>query len=274
MNNQTQPQILLTNDDGINSPGLWAAAEALSTLGFVTVAAPRDQCSSTSRSKPVSSDGVIHESEVEVKGKTWKVYALGGTPAQAVEYGILVIMPRKPDLVVAGINYGENIGSGVTISGTVGAALEGAAFGIPSLAVSMTTEVRHHFTYSDEIDFSVAAHFTSLFARFLLGGSRFDDVHVLNVEVPSSATLTTPWRLARLSRRRYYLPVVPKRIRLGEPSRIEYEADLDVSSLDPDTDTYVLHVLDQISVTPLSFDLTSRVDLTKLEKAIRINLEQ
>jgi 5'-nucleotidase len=273
MDNQPQSQILLTNDDGIKSPGLWAAAEALSVLGFVTVAAPRDQCSSTSRSKPASSDGVIHESEVEVGDKTWKVYAVGGTPAQAVEYGILEIMPRKPDLVVAGINYGENIGTGVTISGTVGAALEGAAFGVPSLAVSIATEVRDHLTYSDEIDFSVAGYFASLFARFLLTDSRFDDVDVLKVEVPSNATPTTPWRLTRLSRSKYYVPVVPKKIQLDVPSRIEYKANSDVNSFDPDSDTYVLHVSDQVSVTPLSLDLTSRVDLTELEKIIRNKLD-
>jgi 5'-nucleotidase len=156
----------------------------------------------------------------------------------------------------------------------VGAALEGAAFGVPSLAVSIATEVRDHLTYSDEIDFSVAAYFTSLFARFLLAGSRFDDVDVLKVEVPSSATRATPWRLTRSSRSKYYLPVVPKRIRLDEPSRIEYKANPDVNSFDPDTDTYVLHVSEQISVTPLSLDLTSRVDLTELDKLIRNKLDQ
>jgi 5'-nucleotidase len=99
-------------------------------------------------------------------------------------------------------------------------------------------------------------------------------VDVIKVEVPSSATLATPWRLTRSSRSRYYIPVVPKKIGLDEPSHIEYKADSDVRSLDPDTDTYVLHVSNQISVTPLSLDLTSRVDLTELEKAIRINLER
>src|SRR4029453_4928554 len=131
-----KPQILLTNDDGILSPGLWAAAASLSQLGFVTVTAPRDQCSGMGRSLPNTSDGIIEEKHVEANGQEWTVYGVGGSPAQTVLYGILVVMKHQPDLVVSGINYGENVASGVTISGTVGAALEGAALGIPSLAVS------------------------------------------------------------------------------------------------------------------------------------------
>jgi len=112
MNVNDKPLILLTNDDGIRSPGLWAAADALSELGFVVVAAPREQSSGYGRSLPNSSDGVIREEEVTVRGKTWKVFAVGGSPAQAVQCGVLEIAPRQPDLVVAGINYGENVGLG------------------------------------------------------------------------------------------------------------------------------------------------------------------
>jgi len=78
------PQILLTNDDGIRSPGLWAAAQALSRLGAVTIAAPREQASGAGRSLPGTSDGLIREETVEVHGQQWKAYAVGGTPAQAV----------------------------------------------------------------------------------------------------------------------------------------------------------------------------------------------
>ena len=158
-------QILLTNDDGIRSPGLWAAAESFSSLGFVTVAAPRDQSSGMGRSLPSTSDGIIKKETVEVGGKSWVVYAVGGTPAQAVQHGVLEIMEDKPDLVVSGINYGENVASGITISGTVGAALEGASFGIPSLAISLQTKAGLHFSHSKEVDFSVAAYFAAYFGR-------------------------------------------------------------------------------------------------------------
>src|SRR6266545_2689248 len=155
----TKPQILLTNDDGILSPGLWAAAASLSRLGFVTVTAPRDQASGMGRSLPNTSDGIIEEKTVQVNGQEWTVYAIGGSPAQTVLYGILDVMKRTPDLVVSGINYGENVASGVTISGTVGAALEGAALGIPSLAVSLEADPKYHLTYSEDVSFLVAAEF-------------------------------------------------------------------------------------------------------------------
>src|SRR5258707_882790 len=130
-------QILLTNDDGIRSPGLWAAASALAALGRVTVAAPREQSSGMGRSLPNTSSGIIQEEKIEVNGQEWKVHAVDGSPAQAVLHAVLEIMPQKPDLVVSGINYGENVGLGVTISGTVGAAMEGASLGFPSLAGSL-----------------------------------------------------------------------------------------------------------------------------------------
>jgi len=126
-------QILLSNDDGIDSPGLWAAAEALDELGYVTVAAPRDHMSATGRGFQKNSDGTIITKKLSVNDKEWDVYAVGGSPSQSVAHGILEIVPRKPDLVVTGINFGENFGTDVTYSGTVGAAIEAASLGIPGL---------------------------------------------------------------------------------------------------------------------------------------------
>ena len=79
-----QRQILLTNDDGIRSPGLWTAARALSELGFVHVVAPRDQFSGAGRSMPITSDGLIEERALQVNGKLWTIFSVGGTPAQTV----------------------------------------------------------------------------------------------------------------------------------------------------------------------------------------------
>ena len=77
-------------------------------------------------------------------------------------------MPQKPDLVVSGINYGENVATGITISGTVGAAMEAASVNIPALAASLETPHDKHLSYDTDVDFSAAAHFTALFARALL----------------------------------------------------------------------------------------------------------
>ncbi len=262
--------VLLTNDDGIRSPGLWAAAEALEALGFVTVVAPREQSTGAGRSMPASSEGRLYEEAVSVNGKRWKVYAADGTPAQAVQHGLLEILPRFPDLLVAGINYGENVGSGVTISGTVGAALEGSSFGIPSLAVSLQTAPEHHRSHSTEVDFSTAAFFAQKFARRLLDLTRPADVDVLKVEIPEGATPQTPWRVTRLSRTRYYLPQRPNRGNLGDKAHIGYQRTIEPDLLEPDSDVRAL-IEGVVSVTPLSLDMTSRVDLSELADRLRQN---
>lgn len=261
----TKPQILLTNDDGIRSPGLWAAAEVLSMLGFVHVVAPRDQFSGAGRSMPSTSDGIITERQVQVNGKTWTVYAVGGTPAQTVQHAILEIMSEPPALVVSGINYGENVGSGITVSGTVGAALEAAALGYPALAVSLETAQEHHLSYSEEVDFAVAAHFTSLFARILLDKKMPPDVHVLKLDVPAGATTQTPWEVTRVSRLPYFKPVKPQRDSWEEPAVMGYTMGDGIEQDENNSDAYALRVKEVVSVSPLSLDMTSRIDLEALE---------
>jgi 5'-nucleotidase len=269
MHKPDRPLILLTNDDGIGSPGLWAAAEALSGLGFVTVAAPREQASGTGRSMPVTSDGRLQEEQVQIGGKNWKVFSVGGTPAQAVQHGILELMPRLPDLVVAGINYGENLTIGVSISGTVGAALEGASFGIPALAVSLEVPEGYYLSHSTEIDFTAAGHFARHFARLLLESAPLDDVDVLKVDVPCDATSQTPWRATRLSRQRYYVPVARPRHSLGEASNLGFKIEMDPELIEPDSDVYAVSIDRLVSVTPLSLDFTSRVELDHLQTLLQ-----
>jgi 5'-nucleotidase len=262
-------QILLTNDDGIQSPGLWTAAAALAELGFVHVVAPRDQFSGAGRSMPISSDGLIAEQAVRVKEQSWKVYAVGGTPAQAVQHAVLEVLPVKPDLVVSGINYGENLGTGITISGTVGAALEAAALGLPALAVSLEVKPEYHLTYSTEIDFSVAAHFAQFFARRLLERHMPEDVDVLKIDVPSDATPGTPWEITRLSRTVYYEPLAPERASWDQPGRVSYRVVGDPAEDVTDSDVYALRVKRVVSVTPLSLDMTSRVGFPRLAGLLR-----
>lgn len=261
--------ILLTNDDGIRSPGLWAAAGALSTLGFVHVAAPRDQFSGAGRSLPATTDGLIEPKELGINGKSWQVYAVGGTPAQVVLHAVLEIMDERPALVVSGINYGENLGTGITASGTVGAALEAASMGFPALAVSLETEPKDHLSYSEEVDFTAAAYFTAYFARLLLEHRLPPDVHVLKLDIPSDATRDTPWEITRLSRRPYYLPTAPQRPSWEIPARVGYELAGDPAQDDQDTDVYALRVKRVVSVTPLSLDMTSRIDLKEFDRSLR-----
>ena len=264
-----KPQILLTNDDGIRSPGLWAAARTLASIGYVTVAAPKEQSSGTGRSLPNTSSGIIHKEKLEINSQEWNVFSVDGTPAQAVLHAILEIMPQKPDLIVSGINYGENVGSGVTISGTVGAAMEGSSLGYPALAVSLQADQKYHLSYSEKIDFSPAAYFTAHFANILLQERMPDDVHLLNVNIPTDATTKTDWQITRLARQRYYNPTAPNRSSWSEPGTVSYVEAAILEGEDEGSDVYVLRQRRMVSVTPISLDMTSRADFTKLETQLR-----
>ena len=262
-----RPQILLTNDDGIQSPGLWAAAQALSALGYVYVTAPRDQVSGSGRSVPPTSDGRILSQRLQIGGQEWPVYAVGGTPAQVVMHGVMEIMPQPPDLVVSGINYGENPGLSVTVSGTVGAALEAASMGIPALAVSLELEdISTYLEHRDDVDFSTAAHFTALFAARVLREGLPPDVDLLKIDVPHNATPQTPWRLTRLARHRYFIPRIQRTGPWEEPAVISGGLEVTRDQVTPDSDVHTLMFDRLVSVTPLSLDMTSRVDLPALEQ--------
>ena len=263
-----RPQILLTNDDGILSPGLWAAAGVLSELGYVTVAAPREQVSATGRSLPRTSDGRIERTTLQINGQEWPVFSIGGTPAQVVLHAVLEIMPRQPDLVVSGINYGENLGHSITVSGTVGAAIEGAALGIPSLAVSLQLLSTDYLSYA-ELDFSPAAYFTGLFARELLTKPMPPDVDLLKLEVPHDATVETPWKVTRLAHHRYYIPYGKRKGSWDEPYYMDGAPSVTPEEVEPDSDIYALLYDRVVSVTPLSLDMTSRVDFNLLNQSLR-----
>ncbi|MEK6256559.1 MAG: 5'/3'-nucleotidase SurE [Chloroflexota bacterium] len=264
-----KPTILLTNDDGINSPGLWATAEALAPLGYVWVVAPREQSSGAGRSMPQDSDGIITSQQLNVHGVDWTVYAVGGTPAQAVQHAILEIIDGKPDLIVSGINYGTNLGPGVTVSGTVGAAIEGAVHGIPSMAISLETHKRYHLSHSTEIDFTAAAYFTALIAKKYLRGNFPPEVRLLKMEIPDDATMDTPWEITRLSSERFYIALPPQRDSWDQEGRPGYTYQEDYSVFGKDTDAYALLEKRVVAVTPLSLDMTSRVDLAELDKQLR-----
>ncbi|MBI3165289.1 MAG: 5'/3'-nucleotidase SurE [Chloroflexi bacterium] len=266
---KSKPHIFLTNDDGIRSPGLWAAASELSRIGYVTVAAPRNQSTAMGRSLPSTSDGIIQKEQVQVNGQNWDVYAIGGSPAQAVLHGILEIVPHKPDLVVSGINYGENVGLGLTISGTVGAAMEAASLGFPSLAISLETEPQFHLSHSEDVDFSAAGYFAGYFARLILEKKFPREVDLLKVEVPSHAAPATEWRIARLSPTRYYDPVPAKRDSWEQPGPISYKHSAGIAHEPKDTDAYILRTKKMVAVTPLNLDMTARVKFDEFDKFLR-----
>jgi 5'-nucleotidase len=266
-----RPLILFTNDDGIASPALWTIAGAFADIGDILIVAPREQQSGMGRSLPGTSEGRIYPYELPPNGKhyDYKAYAVDGTPAQAVQHGVLELSDRLPSLVVSGINYGENTGNGVTISGTVGAALEGASLGIPSIAISQQMPQDLHLSYSTDIDFAPAASFAVKFGSWLIEHPhRPDDVDVLKIEVPANATPETEWRITRLSRRRVFWPTRPERVALSDIGRLGYHFDADPSQAEPDSDVYAVLHDHVVSVTPISLDLTARTDMFRLRQIL------
>jgi 5'-nucleotidase len=169
--------------------------------------------------------------------------------------------------VISGINYGANLGTDVTVSGTVGAALEAGALGIPGLAMSLDMDPAYHFVGDDSADYLAAMVYTHQFAQYLLSEGLPHDVHALNVNIPSDATPDTPWWLAPLSRRRYYHPTAPDR--QNGQGRPGYKLILDYVQAERDSDIYTVKVDGIVSVTPLSLDLTSRVDFGALDACLR-----
>lgn len=263
----TEPLILLSNDDGIDSPGLLALAQALDPLGELLIVAPRHQQSGMGRAMPGTNDGRLFATRIGTEEKHWTAYAAHASPAQAIQHALLELAGRRPALAAVGINYGENVGMSITISGTVGAAFEAAVYGLPSLAVSLEVpHVEQHLSNDPTVDFSVAGHFARRFAERLIAGGIPFDVDVLKVEVPDGATLRTPWRVTRLERTPYFRPLPPERASLTDAGRIGYELmPNDALAADSDARAVVEGV---VSVTPLSLDMTSRVDLADLRRVL------
>jgi 5'-nucleotidase len=147
--------------------------------------------------------------------------------------------------------------------------MEAASLGIPAMAVSLEAAAEYHLTYSEEVSFLVAAEFTARIARLLLTKKLPSDVDLLKVDVPSDAAVDTPWQLTRVSRQRYYEPLAPTRASWAERAVIGYrEAGL-LDREPENTDVYALRKKRIVSVTPLSLDLTSRVDFSELDQLLR-----
>ena len=275
-NSTSKPLILITNDDGIASPGLHAAIEALADLGDLLIIAPSQQQTGMSRSLPPDFDGRIHPTTLLHNGRSYQAYHMNGSPAQCVLYAVVDCATRQPDLVVSGINYGENLGDSTLISGTVGAALQGGAMGIPALALSLETKKEYHYNHGGDVDWDAASYQLHQFAhRTLTGPSWPDDVSVLKIDVPATATRETPWRLTRQSRQHYYISIPTRRKNPDDPLTMDYDLRADINKVEPDSDIYAFVVDRIISVTPLSVDLTARISFTKFDGSLRQrNLQQ
>jgi 5'-nucleotidase len=234
-----KPLILITNDDGVIAPGIRAVSDALRQVADVVVAAPDRERSAASHS--ISLDRPLRVDEMEPG-----VFAIDGTPVDCVYLALLHLCPRRPALVVSGINNGFNLGSDVFYSGTVAGAVEGALRGVPALAVSLERRRPQ--------DFSHAAAFAAALAAEMLrrGPDVLPDASLLSVNLPAGPV--SGYRVTFLGRRVYRDQVeVRQDLRgrsyywIGGPE--ESATDLPGSDLSAVRDGLV-------SVTPLGLDLT------------------
>lgn len=165
-------KILVSNDDGIDAPGILALADALLPLGTVTVAAPRDPRSGTSHG--VTSDRPIRVVKSERQGMTW--FAIDALPATCVRLALEKLLPERPDLVVSGINKGENLGTVTFYSATVAGAREAAFLGVPAIAV--------HLAAGKGMDYTAAAGIMADIVR-TVGRDGIPNGTFLNVNIPA-----------------------------------------------------------------------------------------
>ncbi len=167
-------KILVTNDDGIDSPGIKALSQAMAKLGDVIVVAPDRQQSAVGHTLTVARP--LRVTKVMRNGSLFG-YAIDGSPSDCVKIAIHRLLPDKPDLVVSGINHGRNTAINILYSGTVAAATEGMLAGIPSIAISLAS---HDLSQ----DTSVAAEYAYLIAKKFVN-SNLTPNFLLNVNVPS-----------------------------------------------------------------------------------------
>src|SRR5512135_16648 len=166
-------RILISNDDGIDAPGIYALVQEVRKIADVSVVAPDKQQSAVGHAITMNYPlrAVPFRKNNEFFG-----YAVEGTPADAVKLGVRFLLKQKPDLLLSGINHGSNTAINILYSGTVSAATEGTVLGIPSIAVSLTTH--------GQADFSYAARFAARLARRVLDEG-LPQGTLLNVNVPA-----------------------------------------------------------------------------------------
>lgn len=145
--------ILVSNDDGIDSKGIYSLASSLSKVGDVTVVAPFTEKSATGHAitfKPMKLK------DVSMEGLNIKAYSLDGTPADCIKFGVEHLMDKKPDVIFSGINNGSNLGTDVLYSGTVSAAMEGCMLGYKSVAISLAAYDHFYYDYAAEFSAGIA----------------------------------------------------------------------------------------------------------------------
>jgi 5'-nucleotidase len=262
--------ILVTNDDGIDAPGLWALAGAMSRVGYTMVVAPCKEQSGVGTSVSLHSEMSIDKVTSQVSGVD--AYAVEGTPSDCVIAGIRQLSrERHIDMVISGINPGANTGRDIPYSGTVMATLQGYFRRIPSVAISLAYRAR-----DEELRYDVAALVAESLARRVQGGHMPTDV-IINTNVPNvPLTEIKGMVTTRAATGSYY--AIPRR-REGETKGLSVRnlptiADLPHHSvggveriIEEGTDIWAI-LSDMISISPLRIDVTDHDSLEALEEHV------
>src|SRR5260363_252902 len=234
-------RILLSNDDGYLAPGLAALYQLLQPLGEVLVFAPERNCSGASNSLTLSRPLSIWTAENGFR-------YLNGTPTDCVHIALTGVLDTQPDLVISGINDGQNMGEDTLYSGTVAAATEGFMFGVPAFAFSLADKGWAHLDAAARTAADIIAHYLKmpLPAPFLL-----------NINIPNRPYHEMGrWRVTRLGKRHPSQPVIPQTNPRGQP--IYWSgASGDVRDRSDGTDSHAVE-RGEVSITPLQLDLTDQ----------------
>lgn len=232
--------ILVTNDDGIDSEGLWALAKAMSRVGQVLVVAPDKQQSGVGSSVSLHGDTSINEVTSMIPGT--RAYAIGGTPSDCAILGIRRLSQGKLDLVVSGINFGPNVGRDIPYSGTVMATIQGYYRKIPSIAVSLFRMNRN-----EEMNFDFAAQVVEKLA-LNIKNDRMNMDAVLNVNVPNIPREQIKGMLITRAASTGF-------VKIPGPAGTSPAHDTIQPVYEEGTDIWAIHT-GYISITPLRFEVT------------------
>ncbi|WP_407376748.1 5'/3'-nucleotidase SurE [Methanobrevibacter sp.] len=251
---------LICNDDGITASGILAAKKAVDEICDTYVVAPETQQSGIGHALTLYEPLRVNE---HILRDGSKGYGVGGTPTDAVTIGLFQILDEKPDLMISGINTGYNIGKAeLTTSGTLGAALEAASFGIPTIAISLevTKDYIKFENGENEIDFDFAGKMLKKLSKIVLKKGLPEGIDLLNVNIPEEP-VDEEFEVVKLGKR-MYVPVIDKRLDPREKPYYwiggdPYEED------EPGSDGYELRKAHKTTVTPLKIDLTADMGLLK-----------
>jgi 5'-nucleotidase len=245
--------ILITNDDGVDAPGLLALQKALQGVGEVTVFAPDHNWSAAGHTKTMHKP--LRVSQTTLLDGTL-AYTTTGAPSDCVALVLLGILDHQPDLIVSGINQGANVGHDITYSGTLAAAMEAVIFGIPALAVSLDS-------YQSE-DFAGAAQIAARLVKLVLERGLPADTF-LNVNVPAvPKDEVAGVRITRLGKRVYRDTLVERQDPRG---RNYYWIGGEPPTGVPEEGTDIWALANNcVSITPLHLDMTQYQMMEELKR--------